>query len=889
MTPTETRELALEFAGPIGPGWLVLLVPLALVVGWYLYRAQFRGLAHRHAAGVFVLRVLMLAGVLFLVLRPSVVHRRILTYPGRVLLVLDNSESMLTPDNRLAAEKALYWSRKMTVTEGDVRRQYHGLAQVLSDLACAVRRFEALSRKADRREDAFWEEADRAHEKVAGHLERFEKLAAQAPAVPGADKAGVEAAFAGVRDLSGALNALLTGERHPGKRAFDRFCERASELRTDMLRFQAALDADALSAGDLALEQMAQQVRSKPRLDLLREKLKTALAEPPDLEPRQSFQVVALMDGEPAQLARFDLDGLETVRGETDILGRLDRLHKQPSEFPLAAILLFSDGRDLGGGSLAALTQAMARKEVPVFAVGVGDTAEPLDLAVLDVVAPPIAVKGAPLRVKLQVRAPLDGPRAVTLDVLKGETKVASPKVTLGEREEQVVSVEFTPADVGLFRYAVRFEALPGEAFPARNNAEDFAVQVRPEKVKVLLLDWRPRWETRFALNIFRRLPYVELNPIVVVAQEGAQLRRGIEKGTWPESAAALEMYDLVVLGDLPPDLLTEAECDALKALVEEKGKTVCFLAPGADRAGALDSLMPTVPGRAVPPSDGAPPSLSLTDAGRLHPATRLLAGGPSPTAPPELAGAPKGVRPDAQVLVADAGTSAPLVACRLVGNGSTFLIDTDELWRVLNPKRLHAHAQLYVELVTWSVQGGFGAATKKKDPRLALDSRVFHQERGAQVWVYPGQVSPPLTLSVEAEPQLMKQEARPAHEGASVWRAEFPDLPRDADGALPESIVFALDGAAGVTTDPVLVMEDYEELKRLAQRREFLQRLAADTGGAYRELADVEEVFSLIEPKVRIEKHETSWRLWDSALVLAFLTLVLTLEWIWRKLVGLV
>ena len=40
---------------------------------------------------------------------------------------------------------------------------------------------------------------------------------------------------------------------------------------------------------------------------------------------------------------------------------------------------------------------------------------------------------------------------------------------------------------------------------------------------------------------------------------------------------------------------------------------------------------------------------------------------------------------------------------------------------------------------------------------------------------------------------------------------------------------------------------------------------------------------------KDRVEKNEYVWRLWDSGLVLAILVLMITGEWIWRKLAGLI
>ena len=70
------------------------------------------------------------------------------------------------------------------------------------------------------------------------------------------------------------------------------------------------------------------------------------------------------------------------------------------------------------------------------------------------------------------------------------------------------VGLPITPEEIGVFRYGVRFDPAGLEAFPVRNNTADFTTNVRDDKVRVLFVDWKPGWETRFALNIFRRLDF---------------------------------------------------------------------------------------------------------------------------------------------------------------------------------------------------------------------------------------------------------------------------------------------------------------------------------------------------------------------------------------------
>ena len=103
------------------------------------------------------------------------------------------------------------------------------------------------------------------------------------------------------------------------------------------------------------------------------------------------------------------------------------------------------------------------------------------------------------------------------------------------------------------------------------------------------------------------------------------------------------------------------------------------------------------------------------------------------------------------------------------------------------------------------------------------------------------------------------------------------------------KDLVFRLKDQPEVKSKSVVVIADYPELKYLSRREQYLRKLAGATGGEYREFIEFERFFLTLTPRERIEKRETVWRLWNLALVMAFVIIMLTVEWVWRKLVGLV
>ena len=769
MKPHATSELLLQFGAPWSPWWLVLVLPLVVLAGWWLYRGQFGKLPRWHVGVLLALRLGLLAALIFLVFRPSVLYRKILTYTGRVVVLLDNSESMTAKDTGYSDEEALLISRRLGRGPD---APWHKQAAVVTRIAAVMQNFGDFSRTADRRADSFWNEAARTKTQLTG---LFAQLNPPAP------------------ELQGQAEAFFTGNQDPGRRAYDDFADRAAGCIRQLLDRQAALDKQALAAGNTTLRDAATAIRSRTRLELLREKL----TKTPVPLSNQFVQVESLLGDNPNKES-FDL---RARPGRTDLVGRLTELLQAESKFPLSGIVLFSDGRDLGGRSVPVLTQEATRREVPICTAGIGSPREPVDLAMVRVIAPPFAVKGSPVRVKLLVKTALPQPTEVKLVILKGATPVAEQRLTLGAQPTQPVTLEFTPAEVGLIRYTVQIESVAGEVFPVRNNTADFVLDVRDRKVWVLFVDWKPRWETRFALNILQRLDYVELNSIIGIVQENATIPRGQQKGAWPDSLAALQAYDLIVLGDLPPGTLTPAEEAALKTVVERDGKTVCYL---GTRTGVTQ--------------------LQLTPTGQLHPLTRRLA-------------APVAGFTNEQTLVCDRATGQPLVETAFVGAGKTAHIWTDELWKLLNPTQLNAHTELYVGLVNWAMQAGPGRA----------DVQTYTTAEPVQLW---------LTNS-------------------TLTRVVYSNLP-------PHDLVVA--GAPSV-----VVVADDPELNFLARDDNFLTSLATATGGTATDFSDFENNLRPITPKQHVETYERIWRLWDSGVVLALVALILTVEWVWRKFVGLV
>ncbi len=858
MEPIRTIDVAVQFASGISPWWLVLLVPAALAAVWFLYRRPAAVAPRPSRIGLPVLRLAITACVAILIFRPSLILRERLTYPGRVVIVEDDSESMGVVDNRLPVAEAAVLARALGQEAGDA------YWQSLADTFTAARRESvAHVRRAAasaERGRAFWDAAEAGQRETTVALDRV-VAGIEARRASVAETVDWDALVAQVTVCREHLPLIFSGEQ-PSSEAVAVFGRSAAAAEQILRALQAHADEQGYARNPV-VRQAVDGVRGLTRGEQIRLFIERHERRWRQALPGLTLQRLRLSDV--AGVAAGGARGAD-IRFETAAADAIRGLIEAEHPFPLAAVALVGDGQDWSAADAADVAQLAVRGQVPLCAIGVGGVDEPADLAVTSVRAAPFGVVGEPLTVRVGLKTAWPEAVPVQVELLQGSALVAQASLTTAAAHTNL-SLTFTPAEAGLFRLSARITALSGEAVPERNNQMDLAVQVREDRVRVLVLDEEPRWETRFFLNILQRLDYLDLNPVVVITSPDGVLGRGNGVGLFPDTPEALALYDVVVLGDLATGTLQDEEWQRLRDYAEAGG-TLCLIAPeqGGYHAPeawlrALSPLAADVQGRAAVDVQ----QLAGLPDGERHPLTRAFAARSR-----AAACADPGLLPET-LLLAGTGERA-LVTARFTGKGKVALLDTDALWR-LNAERLGAHAELVIQLVSWAIQGRMPEAGQ-----AVPDVRVAAATAGLQVWVPSGVGS---VEAIDSAGQTVARGSVRVREGALFGVVAFPLLPA-AD------IRFKVaGGAAG--EDAAVVLDQSRELHTLARNDPWLQQLVSGTEGAFSVLAEAAEWISLVAPKERVETRERVWRLWDSPWVLALLALALAVEWIWRKLAGLV
>jgi hypothetical protein len=372
-----------------------------------------------------------------------------------------------------------------------------------------------------------------------------------------------------------------------------------------------------------------------------------------------------------------------------------------------AAIVALTDGINTDGPSLDDAAQYARRRGVPLFFIGMGSDRPVSDLKLSDLMVDDVVFVDdvAPFECKLTAVG-FEGKKLSIVLREKGKAAVlAKVEVTAGpDGQSQRIRLSYRPTQVGQFEYVV--EVVPPEGQPPMENSRlARVVQVRKEKIRVLLVQACPSFEFRYLRNMLQRDDTISLRTVLQDAdlehaeQDASALR------AFPIRREELFAYDVIILGDADPALLNSKALQNLADFVDQpaKGGALVLIAgpsfmPAAYRNTPLARLFPfPAEGPRYPnPADAVTEGFVVepTDLGLADPAMQL---GDTPEeteaiwrhlAPLDWLLPLPALKPGVRVLaehptrVGPDGHRLPIFCFQYVGAGKVLFHATDETWR---------------------------------------------------------------------------------------------------------------------------------------------------------------------------------------------------------------
>jgi hypothetical protein len=573
-----------------------------------------------------------------------------------------------------------------------------------------------------------------------------------------------------------------------------------------------------------------------------------------------------------------------------------------------SALVLFSDGQHNADGSPEELSQSLKSASVPVFTIGFGAEVSPPDLSIVDVVAPEAVfaeevVRG---RILLRDQMPAGLPGKVQVEGTGGAVLWQQAFNTDGKGDRSfdfAFPVSAIPELSGSADKALRLcsvmVGIAGEKAALEktraNNTAEVALHVLEKKRRVLILDGRARWETRYVHNHFERDEHWQTD----LAFDDYGGVDGALAKAFPKSKEDLLSYDLVIIGDLHAARLEPERMLWLREFVEQRGGGLVLI-DGA--RGGLRSWQDSAAGALLPVQwMGEAKGISQTLTWRLandaarYPALRLSESpsaneGVWPTLPEARWAALTEALPGAVSLAhlsSSAQSQLPGMVFRNAGAGAVLYLASDELWRWRYQVADLYHQRLWMQIASWIAAPPFQVDAG----RIAIGTDRFRYRAGEQAElrvrltdaaghrIKDGQPRAFLLLDGK-EMATLEMAADPTHIG--VYRAITPPL---KSGQWQVAVAEA-PGAAKADGRLTLRVSDAssQELSALTMNRILLESMARNTGGRFLREEQMGELINLLQS---VDQKQVSARetiLWSSWWWLGAVIALLTVEWLMRR-----
>jgi uncharacterized membrane protein len=582
------------------------------------------------------------------------------------------------------------------------------------------------------------------------------------------------------------------------------------------------------------------------------------------------------------------------------------------------AIVLITDGQHNSGPSPLQTAQVLGSQGVPFFSVSLGASQQAADLAVIGLEHPDLVFQKDHVRGVMVIRDQMTPGKPFVAQISYQDEVLWQQQLVTQNVAERRIEFDFEidelvtklgaqfASDIKQHAVPLEFQAsiaaLPEES-ETDNNQRAMRLAAIVSSYKVLLIDGRSRWETRYLRNVFERDEQWSINTVIVgPGTDHAGLTRGAEEGQFPGKREELFAYDLVIFGEVAPELFNEQDFQWLSEFVETRGGGIVFI---DGQRGRLRQLASTKLGSLIPVEwlnetiSAKPTSLQLTDKGASESALRL-----SPDAeqnrrfwtelPPPHSLVAVNALPGAEVLIEANvdGRQRPAMVTRLFGSGRVVYLAFDESWRWRFKTADLWHQRAWNQLAKYVMPRPFAVS----DEYVSLDTGSVRYDFGA---------------TVDVRARLLGLDGKPAtgvSADALVWRdgrivstvsltpdADVPGIYRGRVAALPEGEYEVSVRAAGYSDAAlkarsrfVVLPPESGEMTQTSANETLLKQIAAASGGDYLREEELYRLTELLSPLSSGRVVESDTQIWQSYWWFAAIVILLTAEWGLRKRAGL-
>ena len=584
-----------------------------------------------------------------------------------------------------------------------------------------------------------------------------------------------------------------------------------------------------------------------------------------------------------------DTNRWPVLEGETRIEPALKRVLKTTIGVPLQDVIIISDGNFNDGVSSKTLDSFVSRGvSIQTIPIGSKNTQTNIRVGGLDLPESVYIGDKTPFNQQFFSNKPIPKITIKIKDVETGDIvwkSFLTPQPLGGEAFS--VSGSFSINKVGSRRLSFVFDDPPGFRF--LNSKQTTVLDVVDKPIKTLYVEGYPRWFYRFFVGDMIREKSIELSSFLVSADMDF-IQDGNESITrLPNTKEELELYDLIILGDVSPNTVGEDFLTLVKQRVVSGG-SLCWIPgfknkPSTWSQTPLKNLWPTQPNKTN--THTTPIQIKPTMSAKRLGVMGLEDDGAS--WPQEL-GDPKvewsklwntvvfpnkNLRPGCDVLATATGglqeNVGPVVVFMPYGSGSVLTVGTSETWRWRYGVGSKWGERFWISLFRMLYRG-----TKDLN-RWFLKTTPQKITMGDSVFVEVTQPSQEdfgdFLITITNTDSGSVDYINFKNKKNTFWKPTQPG-----------SFLFEIDGKPGVEKQLVVVTPRVNEMSAKTKKEDVLSFISKKTKGSVFSKNNFLEWWSKKKTKqqkvIEISTHEV-WRSW---FVYCFLVFCMFLDWLIRR-----
>ncbi|MDI6733137.1 MAG: hypothetical protein QME51_07680 [Planctomycetota bacterium] len=628
----------------------------------------------------------------------------------------------------------------------------------------------------------------------------------------------------------------------------------------------------------------------------------------------------------------------------TGIGNAINDLINESGGHSIGALILLSDGQsNIGKNPLEIIDSfKQSRYTFPIYTVLVGspESFREKDIELSELSAPDVGIVYDELSFNFTIKS-IGFAGDETVKVILSERTVGEKQLTIVGEENiklhpsgrQIESIKYKPSKQGDYIYEIKILPQKDEIIE-ENNSLVHHLKVVDNTIKILYVESYPRWEYRRLKNALIRDTTIRTATFLVSADPDfpQDASSGVVPLTqFPAEAKELFNYDVIIWGDVAPEHLSAHTIklfENIKRFVDEMGAGIVFVCgerfnPERFRKTPLLDLLPLVledddyiftsskrttePFKPKLTPEGFSDSIMrMEDNPSRNSTVRELLPGFFWFHPFKKA------KPAARVLATHPVLSnkfglRPIIATQFYGQGRTFLIATDETWRWCSLSADKYFYNFWREVIRY-LRGGRLLGTRRI--QIKTDKPKYSSGETVKIMLrlYDTDFKPLKRPFFEVSGEeleglgttAVKISLSPLADKEGYYEGSFIPCKTGLykiSGSLDstdgkEVAPLGRHGASAPETSYTSFQVNYpqREYERPLPNIELMKDIAHRTKGAFLKITETDKLPNLIKPTSDIIYTETKEDdLWDTPMIFLIFLLVISAEWVIRKIIGLI